>query len=112
VDTQAHGKVLKMDIIESRLEKADAEADKLWDAVYGEKKEPVKEETITNEVVPEEKVVDETPKETVVETAVPVEDVAKPDEKKPEEKKQSDDKDYKQMYKTLEGKYRAEVPRL
>lgn len=90
-----------MDVQESKLDKMDAEADKLWQTHYGE------EEVKQDEKKVEEAVAADTPKEeapvveekeapVVEEKAVPAEDTA----------------DYKQKYKTLEGKYRAEVPRL
>jgi hypothetical protein len=86
-------------VTEESLEKAEADAQKTWDAFYGKDQKPPVEEPPEPPVKP-----DDTPPEP------PPEEPPKPPEEppKPVEKQ----KDYEQMYKTLEGKYRAEVPRL
>lgn len=84
---------------EAVLEKAEADAEKTWHAFYSKEQEP----PIEPPVEPKE---DETPP---VETP-PVETPPEPPAEPP--KVVEKPKDYEQMYRTLEGKYRAEVPRL
>lgn len=86
---------------EALVDRADEEADKLWHARYGEDKEGTEEQPEDAKAPPEastEPVTDTQDKPVTEPVVIP--------EPKP------DDKDWKQMYKTLEGKYRAEVPRL
>jgi BMFP domain-containing protein YqiC len=84
-----------MGLQEDKIERMDAEADKLWQTHYGNDEE---EQKIVAEEVPAD-----TPEAAPVEKE-PVEDAPTP--------APDDTADYKQKYKTLEGKYRVEVPRL
>jgi len=106
--------------MEKKLEKAEAAAEELWKETYetptgavpaGETATPAPETVVeaAAEVVPEVPVETpvETPVEVVAETPVPVAEVVVK-----EEPVKSDTADYKQKYQTLEGKYKAEVPRL
>jgi hypothetical protein len=97
-----------MSLIERKLERAEEEADAIWKSVY--QPEESETETKTPPEVAEAKT-EETPEEEAPETAVeeaaavaPEAPSAKPDE--------SDKTDWKQKYQTLDGKYKAEVPRL
>jgi hypothetical protein len=108
--------------MEKKLEKAEAVAEELWHKEYDTPEgavKPAETATPVPETVAEEvaEVVPEVPVETpapegeaVAEkpTEVPVAEVAVEPEKP--EKVKSDD--FKQKYQTLEGKYKAEVPRL
>ena len=101
-----------MSYIEKKLEKAEEKAEQLWKEVYQpettetEKPEEVKEELVeTPEVVADETPETEPQKE---EPVAEVKEVATP----PKEEVKSDTTDWKQKYQTLDGKYKAEVPRL
>ena len=105
--------------MEKKLEKAEAAAEELWKTVYetptgavkeGETATPAPEPVVEAVTVAPEVPVEtpvEAPEEVVEETPVPIAEVVVK-----EEPPKSDTVDYKQKYQTLEGKYKAEVPRL
>jgi hypothetical protein len=97
-----------MSYIEKKLEKAEEKAEQLWKEVYQpEEKETDKPEEVAETPEPEtpEVVADETPQKE--EPVAEVKEVVTP----PKEEVKSDI-DWKQKYQTLDGKYKAEVPRL
>ena len=98
------------DVIESRLERADAEADRIWKEAYGEKPEPPSEEEPLKEETSEKEkeVITETPPEEKPPEPVPIPQKETP--KPPVEGREEET--YKHKYDTLEGKYKAEVTRL
>jgi hypothetical protein len=98
-----------MDVQLERLEKDDEAADKLWNETYGEpeNKEPI-------DAPKDEPKVEDTPSK---ETELPKEEQTLKEEETPKEPSTppADDKKneelYEKKFKTLEGKYKAEVPR-
>jgi hypothetical protein len=94
-----------VDVNLERLEKADEEADKLWKDTYQpEEKEP------DGAPAPEPEKVEDTPPEDVA----PKEEPPKEEPaKEPDAKAADDDKEklFEQKYKTLDGKYKVELPR-
>ena len=100
-----------MSLTERKLERAEEEADAIWKSVY----QPDEPETVTPpkkadaepEETPEEEALETETEEAAEEVVV----VAAP-ETPPVKPPDSDTTDWKQKYQTLEGKYKAEVPRL
>ena len=84
-----------MDVIEKRLNKAEEEADKIWKEMYQPEKTVEEPPVETKEDIP------------AVKPAEPLE--VKSTEELPEPIKKV--VDFEQKYKTLEGKYKAELPR-
>jgi hypothetical protein len=101
-------------VIEKRLERADEDADKKWHEIYGGGKVVDQDEQKTAEAPVQyaqntdtvEAQADPQPPQATTEV-----DPAAPEPQTPPNTK-DDELTYKQRYKTLEGKYRAEVPRL
>jgi len=86
-----------MNIIEKQLERADEAADKTWKEMYQPDKKEGEPPVVTQEDIPAAE----------PESAEPLE--GKHTEEPPEPKKK--EVDFEQKYKTLEGKYKAELPR-
>ena len=96
-----------MSLIERKLERAEEEADAIWKSVY----QPDESETVT----PPEKAeaeTEETPEEAALEMETEETAVAAAPETPPVKPPESDTTDWKQKFQTLDGKYKAEVPRL
>ena len=95
---------MEKDLQELRLEREEADADKLWKSVYEKEDEPP-----TDEPPKEEPHVEKVDEPAAEPEPVPVQVETPPVETPPEPVKATD---WEQKYKTLEGKYRAEIPRL
>jgi hypothetical protein len=101
----------KMSVIEERLNKAEQEADELWQKTYAE--------DAGIDAKPENDKTGDKPAVIDEGEGAPVDGIVAKDEGKPEDKgidtpaKKDEDADgYKQKFQVLEGKYKAEVPRL
>jgi len=93
------------------IEKEEAAANELWRKTY--EPEAAEDETEKEEFKAAE--VQEPAPSEVIKDGIQEKEVTPEPEKEPEVPKKVEaepEKDYKQMYKTLEGKYRAEVPEL
>ena len=101
-----------MSSIEKKLERAEEKAEEIWKEMY----QPEKTETEPPkaEEPPKPEVVEETPAEpeAPVTEEPPAPEPVAPEPEKPKPPEKSDTTDWKQKYQTLDGKYKAEVPRL
>jgi hypothetical protein len=94
-----------------KLEREEKAAEEIWKQTYAPEDEEGKEpKEPTDEPKKEETPVEETPKEPPKEPAAEAV-VPEPEVKTPEVIPPVDTEDWKQKYKTLEGKYKAELPR-
>ncbi len=94
-----------MSYIEDKLEREEKEADEIWKQAYESEtpEEPAKEGV-------KEEVVEEVKEETKEEVKEEVVEEVK--EEVPVQKETPKEDNWEQKYRTIEGKYRAEVPRL
>lgn len=90
-----------MSVREKKLEQAEEEADKLWSETYGEE-EPLEEDDESKVDKSEEEAVDD----------VEDKDDTDKDETDDDAPQKSSDDTWEHKFKTLTGKYNAEVPRL